>query len=191
MKKITTLFILLISISITAQVYETDLTGSPNFECNVSACDDYMIGSCEGDVTSEGIPMIGEYNIYYITQDQIMEFKSLTLRNCEFQLRDGAILYLIGAAVNLETDCDNEYTTKLVPAENVLSFATRIEYETYMATLSNQEFEIFKREADKTFYTIEGKLLEKVLSEDDLDTGLYIVMYQLEGRAESEVKVKK
>jgi hypothetical protein len=187
MKKITTLLILLISITITAQVYETDLTGSPNFECNVSACDDYMIGSCEGDVTSEGIPMIGEYNIYYITQNQIMEFKSLTLRNCEFQLRDGAILYLIGAAVNLETDCDDEYTTRLVPIENVLSFATRIEYENYMSTLSNQEFEIFKRKAFLSVYDMLGK---KYKNTELLPKGIYIKEYSLDGRVERIKEIK-
>jgi hypothetical protein len=188
MKKITTLLILLISITITAQVYETDLTGSPNFECNATACDSYKIGSCPGDVTSEGVPMIGEYNIYYITEDQVMEYKGLTMRNSELQLRDGAILYMIGANVFLETDCDTEYTTQVVPIENVLSFATRIEYENYMATLSNQEFDIFKRKAFLSVYDMLGK---KYKNTELLPKGIYIKEYSLDGRVERIKDIKK
>lgn len=200
MKKLFTLLMLCITMTMVSQngPYESSLDGSANFNCDVAdwegelnGCGEYQLGTCPGDTYSDGSPTIGEFNIYYITQDIAMEFKTLTLRNCELQLRDGAILYMIANSINLETDCDTEYTTQITPADQVMSFSTVDEYNLYMEVLSTTEFELFKREANKIYYTIEGKLLEKVSSENDLDTGLYIVVYQLEGRIESEVKVKK
>ena len=184
MKKIYTVLILLISFYGYGQI-ETNITNLLGIECNVSECQDYTVGACIGDLDSEGNPReFTDFQVYYVTETIIIEYNSLTLRNCRIEFRNGANFVDNGIVVDEQTDCDVENTTEIVFLGGGNRFATEAEMN---ATLSLSEVE-FYRKANISYYDMLGKT-HRIIS--TLPRGIYIKEYSLDGRVERKKEVKK
>ena len=183
MKAIYTL-LLLISFSGFAQV-ETELTNFLNLPCNATVCQDIQLGVCPGDTHEDGTPYTyTDFQIYYVTEDVIIEFNSLILRNCRLEFRNGANLVDNGITIT-ESNCDGETNTEIVFLGGGDRFETVAEMN---ATLSINHVDTFYRDANIIYYDIFGK---KHKSLNSLSRGIYIIEYSLDGRIERKKHIKQ
>lgn len=183
MKKFYTLFLILISLTGFSQV-ESNIAPNLNQECNVTVCQDIKFGACPGDTYSDGSPVNNtDFQIYYSDVDIIINFNSVTFRNCRFELRNGANLVDNGVQINIETDCDNENTTEIVFIGGGDRFSS---VEEMNATLSIEDVDFYKR-ANVLYYDVLGRSHKSL---ETLSNGIYIIEYSLDGRVERKKKIK-
>lgn len=106
MKKIYTLLLALFAFSAFAQV-ESELTTFLNLPCDFTVCSDIQLGNCPGDINSQGEEYEHtNFEVYYVTEDVIIEYNSLTLRNCRLEFRNGANLVDNGIVIDIQGDCN-------------------------------------------------------------------------------------
>ena len=184
MKQFYTLFLCLFTAFAFSQV-PTELTSFLNLPCDFTVCEDIQLGVCPGDTYSDGTEVqFPEFQIYYVTENVVIEYNSLTLRNSRLEFRNGSNFVDNGIVVDIQNDCDDTTTTEIVFIGGGNRFAS---VEAMNQTLGIEPLDVFKKKANKTYYTIEGKELKNI---ETSAKGIYIIKYHLDGRVETEKHIK-
>jgi len=174
------LILMLVTFTMGAQI-ETNVTNLLNTVCESATCGTVQLGACLGDLDSDGDPLDDIYtgfNVYYVTEDIILDVDMVILRNARLEFRNGANFVDNGILVDEQTDCDTDNVTEIVFIDGGQRFSS---VEEMNQTLSIKDLDPNYKNTDIIYYDVLGKRYDSL---EHCSKGLYIIEYRYMGKVE-------